>query len=88
MRLTMAEKRVLIKSFAPPLPEEGQEGKGGSADGVYPDDGLQPLLWGLSAAPPGQACLAEPQSWWRWEISARECDESGPANTTRKLWRR
>ncbi len=49
MRLTMAEKRVLIKSFAP-RSEEGQEGKGGSADGVYPDDGIQPLLRGLPQA--------------------------------------
>ena len=59
MRLTMAEKRVLIKSFAPAT-GKAQEGEGGSAEGVYPDDGLQPLLWGLSAAPRGQADPVEP----------------------------
>ncbi len=61
MRLTMVEKRVLIKSFAPPLLEEAQEGEGGSADGVDPDDRIQPLLWGLSASPRGQADPAGPQ---------------------------
>ena len=54
-------KACIDQKLCPPLPEEGQEGKGGSADGVYPDDGLQPLLWGLSASPPGQADLVEPQ---------------------------
>ena len=55
-------KACIDQKLCPPLPEEGQEGEGGSADGVYPDDGLQPLLWGLSASPPGQADLVEPQS--------------------------
>ena len=54
-------KACLDQKLCPPLPEERQEGEGGSADGVYPDDGLQPLLWSLPASPPGQACLAEPQ---------------------------
>ncbi len=40
--------------------EEAHESEGESADGVDPDDGLQPLLWGLSASPPGQAALVEP----------------------------
>ena len=49
------------QKLCPPLPEERQESEGGSADGVYPDDGLQPLLWGLSASPPRQADPIEPQ---------------------------
>ena len=55
-------KACLDQKLCPPLPEEAQEGKGGSADGVYRDDGIQPLLWGLFASPPGQADLVEPQS--------------------------
>ena len=55
-------KACIDQKLCPPLPEEEQEGKGGSADGVHPDDGIQPLLWGLSAAPPGQADPVEPQA--------------------------
>ena len=54
-------KACLDQKLCPPLPEEAQEGKGGSADGVYRDDGIQPLLWGLFASPPGQADLVEPK---------------------------
>ena len=48
-------KACIDQKLCPRLPQERQEGEGGSADGVYGDDGLQPLLWGLSAAPRGQA---------------------------------
>ena len=54
-------KACLDQKLCPPLPEEAQEGKGGSADGVYRDDGIQPLLWGLFASPPGQADWLSPK---------------------------
>ena len=62
MRSTMAEKRVLIKSFAPRYRKKGKRVKREVLREVYSDEGIQPLLWGLSALPPGQADPVQSQA--------------------------
>ena len=54
MRLTMAEKRVLIKSFAPRYRRERKKVKGEVVTEFTRMTGYNQLLWGLSALPPGQ----------------------------------
>ena len=87
MRLTMAERRVLIKSFAPRYRKKRKKVKGEVLTEFTQMTGYNRCYGAYLLRHQGKRVWLGP-SWWRWGISARECDESGPANTTRKLWRR
>ena len=84
MRLTMAEKSVLVKSFAPRYRKKGKKVKGEVLTEFNQMTGYNRCYGAYLLRHQGRRIRLSP-SWWQWETSARKRVGSGPANTTRKF---